>query len=155
MTLLNPDPTTLQLHSPALGPWFDDDDVTLPLPAAGVLDVRSTLQNVSWLPPASGLLSFFMATSPRPTGLAGLRGPDGTPAFNDGSFVAVFRLLPWVERRLDALLRADPVGGEPGDGERSHATHRADDRDGAADAAERRRRAGRPACPMPSTSPPA
>ena len=81
MTLLNPDPTTLQLHSPALGPWFDDDDVTLPLPAAGMLDVALTLQNVSWLPPASGLLSFFIATSPRPTGIARLRGPDGTYAF--------------------------------------------------------------------------
>ena len=54
-----------------------------------------------------------MATSPRPTGLAGLRGPDGTPAFNNGSFVAVFRLLPWVERRLDALPVPIPSAANP------------------------------------------
>jgi hypothetical protein len=113
MTLLNPDPTTLQLHSPALGPWFDDNSVTLPLPAANVLDVALTLQGVSWLPPASGLLSVFIATSPRPLGLAGLRGPDGTPAFNVGSFVAVFRLLSWVERRLDALAATIPSAANP------------------------------------------
>ena len=145
MTLLNPDPTTLQLHSPALGPWFDDDDVTLPLPAAGVLDVALTLQNVSWLPPASGLLSFFMATSPRPTGLAGLRGPERHARLQRRQLRR--RLPPAAVGRAAARRapRSDPVGGEPGDGERSHATHRADDRDGAADAAERRRRAGRPA----------
>ena len=99
MTLLNPDPTTLQLHSPALGPWFDDDDVTLPLPAAGLLDVTLTLQDVSWLPPASGLLSFFIATSPRPAGLAGLRGPTARPPSTTAASSPSSACCRRVERR--------------------------------------------------------
>jgi hypothetical protein len=103
MTLV-PDPTGLELHSPALGPWFIPNIADpLPLPDTDDLAIDVTLNGVSWLPPASGFLSFYIVTDPRPTGLAGLRQADGNRAFADGSFVAVFRLLSWVERRLDAL----------------------------------------------------
>ncbi len=104
---LNPPPAQLQLHAPIVGPWFvaigsGSLPANLPAPAAD-LAIPLTVNSVSWLPPASGYVSFFIATSERPAGLASLRAADGSPAFATGSFVALFRLLSWVERRLDAL----------------------------------------------------
>ncbi|MEM7226943.1 MAG: hypothetical protein AAF495_28495 [Pseudomonadota bacterium] len=110
---LTPNPANLELHSPALGPWFSNNIAPLPLPATDELTIDVTLNNVSWLPPASGLLSFYLVTTPRPKGLAALRGRDGTRAFAEGSFVAVFRLLSWVERRLDALAAGIPTAAQP------------------------------------------
>jgi hypothetical protein len=123
VTVINPDPDQLQLHSPGIGPWFGaaPTPVELPLPDPGALSLTLNLGGGTvWQPPATGLHSFFIATDPRPRGLAELRAPDGGRAFEDGSFVALFRLLPWVERRLDALttlgmtsIATPPLAGSP------------------------------------------
>jgi hypothetical protein len=111
MTALVPDPSTLGLESPTLGPWFSTD-VTLPVPGSD-LSVSVTIPaGADWLPPAAGLLSLAVASAPPPPILAGLRGPPGTPPFTTGRLVAVFRLLPEVEQRLGALLADVP----PADG---------------------------------------
>ncbi|WP_109474664.1 hypothetical protein [Ornithinimicrobium cavernae] len=113
MTALVPAPEDLGLESPALGPWFSTD-VTLPVPSPDDLGVTvALLAGTDWLPPATGLLSFAVAGQP---GLAGLRGPAGTPPFRTGRFVATLRLLPEVEARLGALLADVPAadGGAAG-----------------------------------------
>jgi hypothetical protein len=108
MTALAPDPATLGLESPTLGPWFSTD-VTLPAPGDD-LGVDVTIPaGTNWLPPAAGLLSLAVASAPLPPILAALRGPDGTPPFSDGRLIATFRLLPEVEVRLDALLPDVPA----------------------------------------------
>jgi hypothetical protein len=101
MATLSPAPSTLDIWSPQLGAWFSTD-VTLPA-ADDTLSVALTGLTSDWLPPARGLLSLIVATSPRPPDLAQLRKPDGTSAFTDGAIVALFRLLTEVEERLDAL----------------------------------------------------
>jgi hypothetical protein len=111
MTALVPAPASLGLESPTIGPWFSTG-VTLPVPGAD-LSVSVTIPaGADWLPPASGLLSFAVASTPLPPILAGLRGPAGTPPFTAGRLVAVFRLLPEVELRLGVLLADVP----PADG---------------------------------------
>jgi hypothetical protein len=112
MTVLVPDPGSLGLESPTLGPWFSTD-VKLQAPESGDLSVAVTIPaGTDWLPPAAGLLSLAVASATLPPILAGLRGPSGTPPFQAGRLVAVFRLLPEVEQRLGALLSDVP----PADG---------------------------------------
>lgn len=101
MATLAPAPSSLGLWSPQLAPWFSTD-VSLPA-ADDTLSVAITGLSSDWLPPARGLLSLFVASSPRPAPLAAMRKPDGQPAFGDGAVVAVFRLLSEVEERLHAL----------------------------------------------------
>ncbi|WP_061298046.1 hypothetical protein [Herbidospora cretacea] len=108
MTALVPEPGTLGLEAPLLGPWFSTD-VTLPVPGAD-LGVPVTIPaGTDWLAPATGLLSLAVATGPLPPILAALRGPAGTPPFTTGRVVAVLRLLPEVEQRLTALLADVPA----------------------------------------------
>ncbi|GAA4596659.1 hypothetical protein GCM10023194_69430 [Planotetraspora phitsanulokensis] len=108
MTALVPDPSTLGLESPTLGPWFSTD-VTLEVPGDDLGVAVTIPAGTDWLPPATGLLSFAMASTPLPPILAGLRGPSGSPPFTAGRLVAVFRLLPEVEQRLAALLADVPA----------------------------------------------
>jgi hypothetical protein len=111
MTDLVPDPSTLGLESPTLGPWFSTD-VTLPVPGDDLSVTVAVPAGTDWLPPSAGLLSLAVASATLPPILAGLRGPAGTPPFTTGRLVAVFRLLPEVEQRLGALLSDVP----PADG---------------------------------------
>lgn len=111
MTALIPDPGTLGLESPTLGPWFSTD-VTLGVPGADLGVSVAIPGGTDLLPPAGGLLSFAVAAATQPPILAGLRGPAGTPPFTLGRLVAVFTLLPEVEQRLGALLADVP----PADG---------------------------------------
>jgi hypothetical protein len=106
MATLSPAPSALDIWSPQLGAWFSTD-VTLPA-ADDTLSVALTGLTSDWLPPARGLLSLLVATTPRPPDLAQLRKPDGTSAFADGAIVALCRLLAEVEERLDALATAIP-----------------------------------------------
>lgn len=108
MAALTPAPSSLGLSSPALGPWFATD-VNLPVPNADLSVTLALNANDHWLPPTGGLLSFFVATNPRPPGLAALRQAAGTPAFTDGAFVAVFSLLPEAEARLHSLMGRIPL----------------------------------------------
>ena len=108
MAALTPAPSSLGLASPALGPWFATD-VNLPVPNADLSVTLALNANDHWLPPAGGLLGFFVATNPRPSGLAALRQAAGTPAFTDGAFVALFQLLPEVETRLHSLMGRVPL----------------------------------------------
>ncbi|HJZ59669.1 MAG TPA: hypothetical protein VKE74_32295, partial [Gemmataceae bacterium] len=113
MATLNPAPTTLGLVSPALGPWFSDPNLTLPPPGPDLSVPLTIGPGVNWLPPAGGLLSFFVAEEgKRPAGLARFRKADGGLAFSPNRIVAVFRLLPEVEDRLDTLVGIIP----PADG---------------------------------------
>ncbi len=113
MVTLNPAPSELGLSSPALGPWFSDKDIEIPAPNQD-LSVTLNLDGCSWLPPAAGLLSLYVAGDPRPPGLAGLRQASGEPAFQDGSLVALFRLLPAVEERLHSLMaQLPPADSDP------------------------------------------
>lgn len=107
---LAPAPDTLGLESPAIGPWFSTD-VTLGVPGDDLGVSLDLSPGENWLPPAGGLLSLAVATDPRPAVLAGLRGPDGNPAFTTGRLVALFRLLPEVEQRLGTLLTLPTVDG--------------------------------------------
>jgi hypothetical protein len=116
MATLNPAPSDLGLASPALGPWFSND-ITIPAPNADLSASVALSGGVHWLPPAGGLLSLFVASTPRPRGLAGLRQASGAPAFTDGRLVALFRLLPEVEERLHSLVSSIPSadgGSNPG-----------------------------------------
>ncbi len=124
MPPLNPAPSSLGLGSPALGPWFDDGagngpqlavplaDLSVPVPLAGGL---------RWLAGASGVVSYAVATDPRPIVLATLRAANGDAAFANGNLVVLHTLLPEVELRLAALTAALPSpdnvatpGGQPG-----------------------------------------
>lgn len=109
---LSPAPESLGLHSPAIGPWFSDDALRLPLPEADLALPLTLSGNVRWLPPAAGFLSFFVATAARPLPIAHLRGPTG-PAFTDDRLIAVFELLPQASARLAALMRMLPTLGTP------------------------------------------
>ena len=110
-TPLIPDPGSLGLESPVLGPWFSTD-LTLPAPDDNLAVSVAVPAGTDWLPPATGLLSFQVAAAAPPPLLAGLRGPAGTPPFTTGRLIAVFRLLPEVGERLAALLSDIP----PADG---------------------------------------
>jgi len=103
---LAPTPSSLGLWSPQLGPWFSTDFSLLA--ADETLSVQLTGLSSDWLPPARGLLSLLVASSPRPLALSSLRKPDGGSAFADGAVVALFCLLAEVEERLHALSLAIP-----------------------------------------------
>ena len=83
MATLSPAPSSLGLWSPQLAPWFSTD-VSLPI-ADDSLAVHLTGLTSDWLPPARGILSLFVASTPRPAGIAALRKPDGTQAFDNNS----------------------------------------------------------------------
>ena len=113
MTALVPAPASLRIESPTIGPWFSTD-VTLPVPGADLSVAVTIPGGTDWLPPASGLLSFAVASTPLPPILAELRGPAGMPPFTAGRLVAVVRLLAEVELRLGALLAdVPPADGSP------------------------------------------
>lgn len=130
MAELNPAPSSLGRASPALGPWFTDDnggalnpDITLALPNAD-LSVSVTLEpGNQWHAPAGCMRSYFIAspmdasTGHRPAPIAMLRQADGSAAFNDNDLVVLLRLLPEVELRLQALSSylpaADAASGAP------------------------------------------
>jgi hypothetical protein len=102
MVDLVPPEQQLGFSSPALGPWFDSAAVRLIAPKPN-LSVALT-GSFDWLPPTSGIFSLFVNDADKPTAFAGLRQADSSPAFTAGSLVAVFRLLPEVEERLDELM---------------------------------------------------
>ncbi len=112
MITLTPSPRSLGLHSPVLGPWFSADTVQLPVPDDDLAVPLTLGGDVEWRPPAAGILSFYVASDPRPLGLAHLRGPDGL-AFTDGRLVATYELLPQASERLGALMRTIPTLGNP------------------------------------------
>lgn len=119
--LINPAPAELGFASPALGPWFSSDEA-LAAPDADLGAAVNFGAGEAWLPPTAGLLSLFVAESDRPYHIAGLRKPGGGPAFSDGRVVALFRLLPEAEERLDALLRfVPPAGAAPPAGDPTQA----------------------------------
>ncbi|MEL6893631.1 MAG: hypothetical protein AAFP84_18710, partial [Actinomycetota bacterium] len=114
---LAPAPSTLGLHSPELGKWFEVDDDASPapslpaaLPAPGAdLSVQLSLPDgVDWHAPTHGTRSWFVADSPRPAGLARYRNAAGDPAFTDGNVVVLFELWPDAELRLHALTATLP-----------------------------------------------
>lgn len=108
---LVPDPKSLHLASPALGPWFKHDSgtpPTLPLPS-GDLSVALTLDiNMEWRCPAGALRSYYVAADPRPTQLRQLRQENSMVAFSTGSFIVLLTLLPEVEERLWTLSQPIP-----------------------------------------------
>jgi hypothetical protein len=113
--LVLPSPTELGAIAPVLGPWFSDASITLN-EANEHLGVGVTIPvDHGWLPPATGLLSFFVTKSAadRPYGLAHLRRPNGQPAFDDDRVVALFRLLPEVETALERMMRYVPTVTHP------------------------------------------
>jgi hypothetical protein len=103
----------LGLASPVLGPWFSDPSPTLSAPSGDLSVGFSPTAAIDWLPPARGILSLLFATPTRPAGLAPLRAATGNPAFTNNRLVALFRLLPEVEARLDSLAVGlpSPDGG--------------------------------------------
>lgn len=113
-TTLNPAPADIGLGSPVVGPWFYNQSIAgtdiAPLPAPDAdLGVTLTIpQSYEWLPPAQGVLSVYVASTPRPRLLEPLRKPDGTPAFNDDHLVALFTLLPETAARLYDLSSVIP-----------------------------------------------
>jgi hypothetical protein len=119
MAILNPPPAQLGLASPAVGPWFDDNNLQLAVPAAR-LSVPHTFQgsgnsgSTKWFPPANGTLALAISTPQRPPVLRGLTDALGAPAFTDNMLIALFKLLPEVEDRLEVLTamlpRPDGIG---------------------------------------------
>lgn len=123
MAILNPAPAQLGLASPQVGPWFDDD-LQLAVPGAR-LSVPHTFQasgsggSTKWFPPVNGTLTLAISTPTRPPALTGLTDALGNPAFNDDVLVALFKLLPEAEDRLEVLSAmlprpdAGPVNARP------------------------------------------
>lgn len=113
-TALTPAPKDIGLASPALGPWYikpggtNTADLTLPPPNSALAVPVQMEAGSQWLPPATGLFSLHVASTPRPKPLAGLRIPTGQPAFTNGQIIALFTLLPEVEARLYDLSAAIP-----------------------------------------------
>ena len=103
MVQLIPSDAELGLASPTLGPWFDTTGRTFPLPRED-LSVEMNFGSFRWLPPATGLLSLAVRDAQPSALIDPLRRADGEKAFREGSLIALFRLLPEVEARLDALL---------------------------------------------------
>ena len=118
MANLNPAPAQLGLASPVVGAWFDDDSLSLAAPGARLSVALSFDVATAWWPPAAGTLTLAVSTPARPPALRGLTDGMGEPAFDDDKLVALFKLLPEVEERLDALSamlpRPDGVGAGGG-----------------------------------------
>ena len=112
MVALSPTPDSLGLASPALGPWFHTEGAgTLPnldIPGANLSVGVSLANDMQWRAPAGCLVSYFIATDPRPAGLAMLRQENGAPAFATGEVIVLLSLLPEVELRLQALMTVIP-----------------------------------------------
>lgn len=114
MVDLVPAPSSLGLASPALGPWFNLEGApptslpTLAAPAANLSVAVSLAPDMEWRAPANAILSYFVATEPRPAGIAQLRQENGAAAFAAGDLVVLLTLLPEVELRLQALSNAIP-----------------------------------------------
>jgi hypothetical protein len=113
MAILNPAPAQLGLASPAVGPWFDDNNLRLAVPGP-LLSVPHTFQasgnsgSTKWFPPANGTLTLAISTPQRPAALLGLTDALGAPAFSNDVLVALFKLLPEVEDRLEVLTAMLP-----------------------------------------------
>jgi hypothetical protein len=109
---LNPTVSTLGIMAPAVGPWFSDTSITLPVPdATKKLGLTLTLPGgTNILPPATGLMSLYVssAASP-PAAMNTLQDSDGNFPFPDNRLVMFFRLLPEVEVRLHALMGLVPA----------------------------------------------
>ncbi len=87
--------------APVLGPWFSRNTYLIPDPND---DLSVNLEaSLEWLPPTGGLLSLAIASNIRPEILGSFKDASGSPAFADGSLVALFRILPEIEERLDEL----------------------------------------------------
>jgi len=109
---LAPDPATLGLGSPVVGPWFSKD-ILLGAPNDDLSVTVALDDGVDWFPPATGTFSVLVASAPRPLSLAHLRQASGASAFTTGRLVGLFRLLAPVEERLDALMSVLP-SADPG-----------------------------------------
>lgn len=110
---LSPAPSTLGLHSPELGFWFEPDGSSatmaqLAAPAADLSVPISLPDQFDWHAPTHGTRSYFVADGTRPAGLARYRNAAGQPAFTTGNVVVVFELWPEAEVRLDALTATLP-----------------------------------------------
>lgn len=112
MVDLTPAPESLGLASPALGPWFHSDGgdplPELGLPASDLSVSVSMATDMQWRAPAGCIVSYFIATDPRPAGITLLRQENGTPAFAANDVVVLLTLLPEAELRLHALCNAIP-----------------------------------------------
>lgn len=117
MIPLNPDPRSITLGSPLLGPWFAAGTAPGAAPAVSPLavpDERLSISiampaNMRWLPPAQGFFSLAVSTAVRPQVLSTLRQADGEAAFTDNRLIAVFKLDPGTESRISALLETLPL----------------------------------------------
>ena len=113
MAILNPPPNALGLASPALGPWFDDNNLTLAAPNERLLVPHTFAASGSsvitiWFPPVNGTLTLAVTTPVCPPPLLGLTDAKGAPAFDNEHLVALFKLLPEVEERLEVLTQILP-----------------------------------------------
>ncbi|RKF19862.1 hypothetical protein DBZ36_05230 [Alginatibacterium sediminis] len=109
MAILVPDPKELGLSSPALGPWFENNAAFSLAPPEANLSVEIVLIiGGKWLAPASGTISFNIASEVRPQQLENLRQENGNLAFSLNSFVVLLTLLPEVEQRLHSLMNKLP-----------------------------------------------
>ncbi|WP_028311144.1 hypothetical protein [Derxia gummosa] len=107
--------------APALAPWFPGVNLVLPQPKPAdrlglPLQMPAGAANVEWHPPASGTLSLFVCAPGRlPAPLRDLEDSEGNSPFDRHCLVALFRLLPEVEARLEALLALlPPLAGAAG-----------------------------------------
>ena len=114
--LLDPTPADLGVSAPWVGPWFKPatfgSQVTLPAPEVGgrlALTIDLGSDGTEWLPPATGVLSLFVADASNPAlPIAHLQDAHGDWPFATGDLIAWFRLLPEVEERLHDLSRLIP-----------------------------------------------
>ncbi len=115
LPITNPAPADFGAASPLLGPWFTDASITIGAPNEALGVPLTFPAGQGWLPPTVGLLSFFIASDERPYPIAGLHRPNGMAAFNTDQLVAVFRLLPEAESRLNAAMQLIPsaLGSPP------------------------------------------
>lgn len=127
MANLNPAPAQLGLASPVVGAWFDNADLSLAAPGERLsVPLRFDVET-AWWPPAGGTLTLAVSTSARPPVLRGLTDAKGEPAFENDKLVALFKLLPEVEERLDVLsaMLPSPDGVAAGGGAPTRARVRA------------------------------
>lgn len=116
---LTPAINTLGITAPVLGPWFSNNAVTIgPLVAAKNLAVTVNFPAATnWWAAATGTLSLFVTDSANPpAAIANLQDSSGAWPFPSNRLVAVFRLLPEIEARIQELsglipsANASPLG---------------------------------------------